>query len=205
MSTASSAWSNAWASLEVSEPPGLLDSLIARYKEQHRAYHNLRHIEECFDALAPASHLACRLAEVQLALWFHDAIYDPRAVNNEVESAGLAQRSVLLAGLDEEEADRIASIVLATRHEDPAVTLDARLAADVDLAILASPSRRFREYQSSIRAEYSFVPVEEFNRRRREILEGFLSRPAIYQTDWFRERFEMSARANIGNELGGST
>src|SRR5687767_15395590 len=86
-------WRDAWRRLGVPEPPGLLGALIARYSEPHRAYHNIRHIEECFHALAPAAHLAERLAEVHLALWFHDAIYDPRGKDNEQASADLARES----------------------------------------------------------------------------------------------------------------
>ena len=197
------AWRDAWRASGLREPAGLLESLIARYEEPHRAYHSLRHIEECFDALAPASALAERLPELQLALWFHDAIYDPRADDNELASAGFARASVVLAGMDAAGAERVVELILATRHESPATLQDARLLADVDLAILAAGPGRFREYQIQIRQEYSFVAPDEFERRRTKILESFLSRPAIYQTKWFSTRLEQNARVNIETELDG--
>ena len=195
-------WRDAWSRLGVPEPPGLLGALIARYSEPHRAYHNIRHIEECFHALAPAAHLAERLAEVHLALWFHDAIYDPRGKDNEQASADLARESVTRAGLEPDSASRIHELIMATRHEVPAELADARLLADVDLAILGSPGPRFLEYQAQIHQEYAWMPRDEFQRRRTMILRGFLERSAIYQTDWFAERLEKRARANIAVELG---
>jgi len=184
------------------EPPGILSTLIARYNEPHRAYHNIRHIEECFGALAPAADLAERLGEVHLALWFHDAIYDPRRKDNEQASADLARDSVVRAGLEQVSASRIHELIIATRHEVPAELADARLLADVDLAILASSAPRFLEYQAQIHQEYSWMPRDEFQRRRTMILKGFLERPAIYQTEWFAERLEKRARENIARELG---
>ena len=202
MSKGPAAWRVAWNRLGVPEPPGLLTALIARYHEPHRAYHNLRHIDECFDVLAPAAHLAGRLAEVYLGLWFHDAIYDPRRTDNEEASADLARECVIHAGGETDSADRIHELIMATRHKGPAELADARLLADVDLAILAAPAPRFREYQAQIHQEYSWMPRDEFQRRRTMILKGFLERPAIYQTEWFAERLEKRARANIAEELG---
>jgi predicted metal-dependent HD superfamily phosphohydrolase len=198
----STSWRDAWKNLGVPEPAGLLNALIARYSEPHRAYHNLRHIEECFAALAHAAHLAERLPEVQLALWFHDAIYDPRASDNEQASAELAHESLIRSGADAESANRIHELIMATRHEAPVEPVDARLVSDVDLAILAAPTARFLEYQAQIRLEYSWMPKAEFQRRRTSILRGFLERTSIYQTEWFAARLENAARANIARELG---
>lgn len=194
-------WREAWSSSGLSEPAGLLESLISRYKEPHRAYHTLRHIEECFEALAPASHLAERVAEVHLALWFHDAVYDPHAGDNERASADLARQNIKAACGGDVMSTRIETLILATRHDAPADRPDAQLIADVDLAILAAPASRFEEYQEQIRQEYSFMPEEEFQRSRTGILEDFLSRQAIYQTEWFNGRLDQAARANIASEL----
>lgn len=196
------AWRNAWSTLAITEPTRTLNLLIEKYSEPHRAYHNLVHIEECFAVLETARHLAERLVEVQLALWFHDAVYDPRANDNERASADLAQRSLHDAGVESDAISRIDRLIMATRHDAPANDDDARLVSDVDLWILASPPERFEEYQAQIRQEYSWMPRGEFRRRRTEVLRGFLDSAAIYQTEWFRARLEGSARNNISRELG---
>ena len=74
---------DAWNVLDGLPSDDLLAQLIARYSEPGHAYHALQHLRECFDQLAPVSSRTTRLPEVQLALWFHDAIYDTRAQVNE--------------------------------------------------------------------------------------------------------------------------
>ncbi|MGK2961708.1 MAG: HD domain-containing protein [Gemmatimonadaceae bacterium] len=195
---ARAAWSQAWVEIGVPEPEGLLSDLLARYAEPHRVYHTLQHIGECFVALSPAAHVAQHLGEVRLALWFHDAIYDPRATDNEQASAELARHALLSAGVTEVEESRIRENILSTRHAERADNPDARLTADVDLAILAAPAQRFGEYEQQIRIEYSWMPQDEFDRRRSEVIDGFLARKSIYQTAWFGSRLEKAARANLG-------
>ena len=92
-------WSETWSRLGATAPDGLLTELVARYSEPHRFYHTLQHLRECFSVLDSASHLAGRLAEVQLALWFHDAFYDTHAQNNEEQSAQWAEESLIPAVL----------------------------------------------------------------------------------------------------------
>ena len=55
----------------------------------------------------------------------------------------------------------------------------------------------FDVYESGIRSEYDFVPVPLYRRERRAILESFLSRSDIYNTEVFRESFEDTARSNL--------
>src|SRR5215475_298215 len=104
-------WNAAWQTLGLDPPEGLLDELRARYAEPHRAYHTLEHLRECFEALQPAATLAEHLAEVRLALWFHDAIYDTRAQDNEQRSADWARSALRAAGADPEVGDRVHALV----------------------------------------------------------------------------------------------
>src|SRR5689334_5356320 len=66
------------------------ERLRTAYREPHRHYHNLSHIADMLDvidrlhALTPNPHI------VRLAVWYHDAIYDPRDKYNEERSAALA-------------------------------------------------------------------------------------------------------------------
>lgn len=194
-------WTDAWKALGALEPPGLLGDLISRYSETHRAYHTLQHIAECFEALEPASHLADRLGEVQIALWFHDAVYDPRTSDNEQRSAELAAVSLVRAGAEEETSSRVRALILATRHDTVPTESDAKLIVDIDVAILGSERERFLEYETQIREEYSWVPEEAFRLRRAELLSVFIQRDFVYGTQWFRQRLEQRARANIADAV----
>ena len=87
--------------------------------------------------------------------------------------------------------------VLSTKTHEPVPTADGPLLIDIDLAILGQPADRFWQYEHDIRAEYAWVPAAVFAEKRREILQRFLLRPFVYRTEWFRERYESAARANL--------
>jgi predicted metal-dependent HD superfamily phosphohydrolase len=194
-------WDAAWHGLGAAPPEDLLPRLLARYAEPHRFYHTLQHLEECFTVLAGAAHLAEHLAEVELALWFHDAIYDPRAHDNEERSARWAEEGLLAAGVSQAIAGRVGDLVRATKHDAVPERADARLLVDVDLSILGAPEERFAEYERQVREEYRWVPEETFRQGRARILASFLERPSIYSTPWFAERLERRARANLQSSL----
>ena len=196
-------WEDAWNGLGVLPPHDLLAQLIARYSEPGRAYHTLQHLRECFDQLAPASALTTRLSEVQLALWFHDAIYDTHAQDNEERSANWARESLCAAGVSVETPEHVRELVMATRHNALPKEPDARLVVDIDLSILAAPTERFTEYEKQIRAEYSWVTEPSYREGRARILASFLGRRCIYSTPWFYERLEERARENLLRSLQG--
>jgi len=139
-----------------SAQPGeqLFAEVMRRYAEPHRSYHTTRHLDECFAKLDEARQHADRLYEIELALWFHDAVYDVRGSDNEERSASWAQAVVLAAGLDTSVEGRVRDLILATRHDVSPPAGDAALLVDVDLAILGSPVERFDEYEHQVRQEY---------------------------------------------------
>jgi predicted metal-dependent HD superfamily phosphohydrolase len=198
---AAEAWRAAWRELGAAPAPGLLDELEARYREPVRAYHTLQHVDECFARLAEAESQAERLAEVRIALWFHDAIYDPRASDNEEASARWARESLGAAGAPAAAGARVAELVLATRHAALPVGRDAELLVDVDLSILGADRPRFDEYEAQVRREYGWVADDAFRAGRARVLESFLARPAIFSTPGFRERLETRARDNLRRSL----
>jgi predicted metal-dependent HD superfamily phosphohydrolase len=196
-------WSGCWRELGAGQPaPALLDELLDRYGEAHRAYHTLEHLGECLDALAREREHARRPAEIALALWFHDAIYDVHAHDNEARSADWAQRSILAAGAAPGVTDRVHALVMATRHDARPEDDDARLLVDIDLAILGAAPARFAAYEQQIRIEYAHVEPAVFEPRRREILARFLARDPIYATPSMRSRHEAAARRNLRLAIG---
>jgi predicted metal-dependent HD superfamily phosphohydrolase len=192
-------WKRLWGELGATVVNGgLMNQLVAAYSERHRHYHTLQHLRECLAQFEAASMLARRPAEVELALWFHDAVYEPQRHDNEERSADWARASVLAAGCAEDVAERVAALVLATKsHSAPANDPDTALLLDIDLAILAAAPARFAEYERQIRAEYAHVPEEAFRARRAQVLQGFLARERIYVTDAFHDALEARARHNL--------
>jgi predicted metal-dependent HD superfamily phosphohydrolase len=200
-------WRATWEGLGVGSPEAdLYAAVTTRYAESHRSYHTLQHLDECFVHFDEVRHLVDKVHEVELALWFHDAVYEVRAQDNEEQSASWARDAAIRHGVASSVAERVHRLVLATKHNATPTSPDAALLVDVDLAILGAAVERFDEYERQVREEYSWVPGFLFRRKRREILETFLARPHIYNTDHFQARYEVSARANLARsiqQLGG--
>jgi predicted metal-dependent HD superfamily phosphohydrolase len=204
MTVSGDSWRRIWTELGAHTiDGGVFNQLVAAYSEQHRHYHTLQHLRDCLSHCEAAASLARRPAEVELALWFHDAVYDPRRADNEERSAEWAWRAILAAGCADAVAQRVQSLVLATRaHEaSPGDDADTQLLLDIDLAILGAAPARFAEYGSQIRAEYAHVPEADFLRGRARVLSGFLARPRIYATGAFHDALEQRARANLTQAL----
>jgi len=198
----SASWKRVWEGLgTVAEDSVLLSNLEARYSEPWRKYHTLQHLNECIAVFASVAHLAARPAEVEAALWFHDAVYELRAGDNEEQSACWAKGALLAAGVNSEAAERTARLVLATKHTAVPTLPDEQLLVDIDLSILGAPVARFQEYEEQVRAEYSFVPDPTFKVKRSEILHSFLARPRIFSTEYFHAKLEASARSNLARSL----
>ena len=193
-------WRAAWDELGASPPAGVLDALIAAYDEPGRAYHNRRHIDECFGLLAAVRPLLDRPGEVALALWFHDAVYDPRRRDNEAQSAARAEAVVRDAGLVEA-ASAVRDLILLTADHTPPDSADGRALVNIDLAILGAEPARFDEYEAQIRREYAWVVDGDFRAGRARVLRRFLARSPLYLTEHFRRDREGQARANLARSL----
>ena len=195
-------WRRAWRDLGVPEASDDgLQRLLAAYREPQRRYHTLQHLAECIAQFEPVRDRAEAAGEVELALWFHDAVYDVRSHDNEARSAAWARHELLAAGVAADAAVRVHELVLATRHAALPDTPDAMLLVDIDLSILGAPADRFAQYEAQIRAEYAWVDDATFRSRRREVLTGFLARPTIYATAHFRTLLEAAARANLQRSI----
>jgi predicted metal-dependent HD superfamily phosphohydrolase len=191
-------WRRLWRELgSATAPLAVLDALLAAYAERHRAYHDLAHVRACLRELDAVSASAAHPEEVEVALWFHDAIYDPRREDNEERSAEWAMRTLREQDIEEATVRRVGDMIRATRHHSSPRTADEALLLDIDLAILGSNPAAFRRYDEGIRSEYSWVPEEPYRTARTRVLAAFLERDPIYQTAAMRERFETSARRNL--------
>jgi predicted metal-dependent HD superfamily phosphohydrolase len=178
--------------LKVSPNGSVLDDLIRRYSEPQRAYHNLKHIEALLRLLPQEP-------ELELAAWFHDAIYDPRQSNNEEQSAQLAKRQLDSLGVDAALVAQVVQLIQATKtHQASDATV--ALFIDADLSILGTEPETYARYARAIRQEYSWVAEADYRAGRSKVLQRFLDRERIYQTDMF-EQFEARARENMEGEL----
>lgn len=177
------------------------NDLVARYSEPHRTYHTFQHIRHCLDELEQVRHLAENSDAVDLALWYHDAIYDTKVKDSEERSAALAVEMVRNASLTDNLGQSVSNLIMATKHSATPTDPDVQLLVDIDLSILGQAEERFDEYELQVRKEYEWVPEDAFVAGRSAILKSFLARSNIYATQFFRDKYETQARRNIARSL----
>jgi predicted metal-dependent HD superfamily phosphohydrolase len=191
-------WARLWQAIGArGDPLPSYERLTTAYAEPHRHYHTQQHINECLAEFDGARNLVRQPEAVEAAIWFHDAVYNPRASDNEEQSAALARRCLGGAGVSTGLLDRVAHLIMATKSHEAGPDPDSAIIIDVDLSIFGQNEDRFFQYEAQIRQEYSWVPKIIFAPKRAKILEGFLRSDRIYTTDFFHARYETRARHNL--------
>jgi predicted metal-dependent HD superfamily phosphohydrolase len=177
----------------------LREDLLARWSESHRRHHTVTHLHETLNAIGELADdgLDFDREAVELAGWFHDAIYEIGRADNEDRSAQLARRLLVSSPI----RDEVARLVLVTKDHKPAADdLNGAVLSDADLSVLGSNPRRYREYAAAIREEYASIPDEAFKPARVQVLTSLQDGP-IFHTDAARARWEDAARRNITDEI----
>jgi predicted metal-dependent HD superfamily phosphohydrolase len=182
----------------------LADELVSRWSAPGRHYHDVTHLAEMV-ALVHAWGLRVRAHTdlVVLAAWFHDAVYDPAASDNEQASADLAVEQLVAIGVGRLAALEVARLVLATagHRYDPA-DVDAALIVDCDLAVLAADPVRYDEYRHGVRLEYSHVGDVAWAQGRAKVLEQLGSElDSVFHTAPGPDDARDQARVNLAHEL----
>lgn len=196
------AWQQLCISLDLPEEAHLVhEEICTRYQEPQRAYHTLAHLEDCLRHLDSVLDPLPRRPQIELALWFHDIIYDPKASDNEARSAAFAEKVLRKLGAEADVVDTVSRLIHITAHQSLPHERDECLIVDIDLLILGAEPERFATYEQEIRREYNWVPEPTFRKARAQILQAFLQRPRLYVNDWFFTHYEKVARDNIGQAL----
>ena len=91
----------------------LREDLLARWSETHRKHHTVAHLHEMLDAigLLAKSGIDFHREALELAAWFHDAIYEIGRDDNEDRSAELARELLASSPI----RDEVARLVLVTK------------------------------------------------------------------------------------------
>ena len=195
-------WSRAWQKLGANDEGAALHKrLVHCWSEGHRHYHTLQHLQECFGLLTGIAIDEKDAAAIAIALWFHDAYYDPQRTDNEARSAQLALQEAHAAGIPQEAAQRIHDMIMATVEHDVQADPVVQLLVDIDLSIFGTEQARFDESDVQVRREYAHVPEADWRVGRRRVLQGFLDRERLFGTEHFHSRFEQRARENIARSL----
>ncbi|MEU7552355.1 hypothetical protein AB0B01_08320 [Streptomyces sp. NPDC044571] len=184
------------------DPAPYADRLLTAWAEPQRRYHTTAHLADVLariDVLAPH---AADPAAVELAAWFHDAVYRPDRSENEERSAALAERALPELGVDGARTAEVARLVRLTVTHDPAPgDTNGEVLCDADLAVLAGGPDAYAAYTAAVRAEYGFVPDDAFRAGRAAVLRQLLDLPRLFRTPHGTAHWEAAARHNLAAEL----
>ncbi len=171
-----------------------------QYRLPSRYYHTIQHVCELFKLIKASNISTIEKQILTQAALFHDVIYIPRAKNNELQSAKFATTWLQKLGIDKNKRASIYELIIATSHHTSDDLL-TQLFLDMDLSILGSSPRKYKEYNISIRKEYSRIPLLLYKRGRKRFLQYTLDKTHIFYTENYRHIYEEQARINIQEEL----
>jgi len=194
-------WQQLMDNLGVPSNEATYQALVKAYSEKHRRYHTSEHINATLKHLDSVADLANDAIEIELALWFHDAIYKPFSASNELDSAVWASEFLLENEVEQSRIDRVHALIMATVHTAETAGNDQLLMVDIDLSILGSRPEVYNQFEKDVRYEYKLVPYFLYRKKRKEILISFVERDEIYRNEVFYEKFEKQARANLANAI----
>ncbi len=181
----------------------LWEKLERLYSQRGRYYHNLKHIAKTL-ALLDRFSGGSASALLRLAAFYHDAVYDVQAKDNEERSAVMAKEDLLALGLPERLADDVADLIRATKGHRPLsghLAKDSRLFLDADLAILGSASSEYGRYAADIALEYDWMDPETYRKGRAHVLKRFIDRKHLFYTPSVRAELQKKAVENMEREL----
>ena len=178
-----------------------LTHLKIAYAEPHRHYHTLEHVRDCLMLHHKTIHLVDYPMAIEIALWFHDMVYDPLADDNEPRSAAACRAWLDQGNADEVLKQEVEALILVTDHQRAADTNDQQIMADIDLSILGAAPAVYQSYADDIRREYAAIPEDEFRSGRKKVLQVFLSQVRLFHNEIFIDGFEDFARENMQREL----
>lgn len=178
----------------------LFEQLAVRYEEPHRRYHTLEHIRCCLETFDKYRRLTKFPGSVQIALFYHDVIYDavPNARNEErsVEFSELFFYKWRY-GAAENAWKFNQRLILATKHDRVVTDPDEQLMVDIDLAALGAPWEQFLLNNLQVRNEYAHVPEKDFRKGNGEILQRFLDRTPLYYHPEIEADLGAQAKENL--------
>lgn len=181
---------------EGAQAEAVYKALTAFYGEAHRHYHTLRHIEHCLIEFDQAAALMDDADAVEMALWFHDVIYQPKAADNERRSAEWYRQAAAGSGSAVFQ-QKVCDLILATTHRRPPTQDDARFIVDIDLSSFGLPWERCERDGRRIRAEFAGLDDARYYPNHLRFLRSLRRRPTLFRTEFFQRRYESIARANL--------
>lgn len=191
---------NAFATrIKIDDPAKPWEAIATLHTSPERKYHNIVHIHDClekFDAW-PDKPTDDGRDSIELAIWFHDIIYESTRADNEDSSAALLTHFLRGHPLETEAI----ALIMATEHKEASGMRSEEIICDIDLSILGSPAEQYQSYADAILTEYNWIEPEIYREKRCDVLRNFLLLENIYHTEHARTQWQDQALINLQNEI----
>lgn len=185
------------------------NTMISDYQHPPRFYHTIDHVADVLAHLdfatkhvgdinqIPADERQNFIDMVELAIWYHDVVYDATRHDNEALSADNMAGAAKTLGISDDIIRQAKDAILITAHHADAKTMAEKIIVDCDLHVLGIDWDKFANNSALIRREYAHVPDDAYVQGRAKGLSTFITPDGIYKTDAFRARYEKKAVENI--------
>lgn len=177
--------------------------IVTAYNGPNRHYHNLQHLVDLF---TQADQFRTNIEDFdtfELSIWYHDIIYQCLRKDNEEKSAIFAKYRLEAIKYPRKKLVRCYNQINATKLHQLTTQSDADTAwlLDFDLSILGQKWSDYLEYTQAVRKEYSIFPTFLYKRGRKKVLKQLLERDQLFNTPFYKDRFELLAKENLQREL----
>lgn len=184
----------------VDDAKAVFARLISMYTESWRSYHNLAHITASLGYFDACKRHAKFADAIEFAIWFHDCIYKLGACDNESLSrdwfVDRAKGYIVPAMID-----RVAELIMDTRHRCVPESDDGKLIADIDLTSFGLPWDEYMQDSHAVQSEYPKVNNGCAVQSKILFLENLLDDGQIYYSDYYLTHFEEKAQNNVKKHL----
>jgi phosphopantetheine adenylyltransferase/dephospho-CoA kinase len=191
------------------------DSYALRNYDKPRFYHTLEHISDFHERFRSLKRQMTSPEVCELALFFHDIVYDSKRLDNEARSAqmftqfcrdlreNLSQRRKPISINLELACELILRTAYHTEghYTGQAEFEDMALFLDCDLQVFGYSPAQYANYAEQIRFEYSHAPNARYIAGRARLLKRFLDQDELYFTSEMFDEYEATARRNLSSEL----
>lgn len=178
----------------------IADTLLKLYSDSGRHYHTIGHIEFCLSLFDQVKDQCTLPDAVELAIWFHDAIYNFPLIENEKLSADYFM-NVSEGCMPDELRQNVFHQVIATDHKSRPIDQDQQILVDIDLSGFGRPWDHFVRDGLNIRQELAYQDDDQFYQQQISFIKQLAGRGNFYNTPWFQDQFEKTAQSNLSRYL----
>ncbi|HIP50878.1 MAG TPA: hypothetical protein EYG94_02220 [Campylobacterales bacterium] len=166
------------------------------HSQSTRYYHRLKHLEHIYKELETFEITPL----LEFAIFYHDIVYDAKRNDNERQSALVARERLEQLTVPQKLNEQVFQLIVETKIHN-ASSEENKLFLDADLSILGSKEKNYNKYIQNVRKEYAIYNDTTYFTGRRKVLEMFLEKERIYESEHFYDLYENKARKNLEQEL----